>query len=308
MNELMERPGFLPDVQDLIDKQLLAESYRYDAQEFLRFIEGAGAGILEPEGWIGYQRSLEKVRNGRRLSARTINRKTAAAKALVRFVWKATGDHSAQAEKRFELAMSTLRTKKVTRTQIQPIGPEEARAMIAKALEPIHGLGAHRRARPELALMIEFLWSTGCRVSELVNILLTDIKPLDRQRYTISLQGKGDKERQVPASRELVDRIRRHFRSELYLFESRGGPRCRPDGRYSRECISTLIHRCALATIGRGFGAHNLRHSFATHYYQATQDLYGLQQLLGHSNVSTTAGTYVHGRVDFQRTTEVMKL
>ena len=78
------------------------------------------------------------------------------------------------------------------------------------------------------------------------------------------------------------------------------------DGRSSNE-IRHVLRTSIAAALGRGFGAHNLRHSFASTYYAQTKDLYGLQKLLGHSSVSITAGTYVHGRVDYDKVLEVVE-
>jgi integrase len=294
------------DVDRMIRLGMLSESYRYDAQSFLDYMRKQGYSLMDPEGWAAYQDDLRKTHNGRRYEAATYNRKIAAAKRILRFAWSAYPGTQEDKE-RFEAALGVFKTKKIQHKPIQPVNKEEVKALIATALEPIWGLNSDH-PRPELALMIEFLFKTGCRISEMANVLLADIKPLGKGTCTITLLGKGNKQREVAVKKNLVDRIHRHFRSKQYLFESRnGGRRGKDDHRYRREYISLLINRCAKKALGRGFGAHNLRHSFASTYYDCTKDLYGLQKLLGHSSVSITASTYVHGRVDYDKVLEVVE-
>ena len=105
MTDLAVKETLEIDVDRMIRTNLLSASYRYDAEQFVEFLQASGHDILDPEGWIAYQQDIQSVKNGRRISARTYNRKTAAAKTIIRFVWQNSGDHSEQAEKRFELAM-----------------------------------------------------------------------------------------------------------------------------------------------------------------------------------------------------------
>lgn len=294
------------NVDRMIHLGMLSESYHYDAQSFLNYVKANGYSLMDPEGWATYQTEIGNTHNGRRYEAATFNRKIAAAKRILRFAWSAHPGTQEDKE-RFEAALGVFKTKKIQRKPIQPVSKEEVKTLIATALEPVWGFNSDR-PRPELALMVEFLFKTGCRISEMTNVLLTDIKPLGKGTCTITLLGKGNKQREVAVKKDLVDRIRRHFRSKQYLFESRnGGSQGKDDHRYRREYISLLINRCARKSLGRGFGAHNLRHSFASTYYDCTKDLYGLQKLLGHSSVSITAGTYVHGRVDYAKVLEVVE-
>lgn len=307
MTALIKEPSGQVDVDRMIRLGMLSESYRYDVQAFLDYLGEHGYSLMDPEGWVSYQEEIGKTRRGRRYEAATYNRKIAATKRILRFAWSAHSSTTQEDKERFEAALSVFKTKKIQRKPIQPVSKEEVKQMIAAALQPTWGINGDR-PRPELALMIEFLFKTGCRISELTNVLLADIKPLGKGICKITLLGKGNKQREIAIRKDVVDRIRRHFRSKQYLFESRnGGSRGKDDHRYRREYISLLINRCANKALGRGFGAHNLRHSFASTYYDQTKDLYGLQKLLGHSSVSITAGTYVHGRVDYNKVLEIVE-
>ena len=306
MTALIKTDNGKLDIERMIKLGMLSESYRYDAELFLGFMEKNDYFLTDPEGWAAYQEEIGKAKNGRRYEAATFNRKIQAAKRIIRFLFDTAPGTTPEDREKLETALGLFKSKKLQRRPIQPITIEEVKQLIDVALQPLWGEKSDH-PRPELALMIEFLFKTGCRVSEMTNVLLTDIKPLNTTICTITLQGKGNKQREAAVREELVTRIRKHFRSKQYLFESRnGGSRGKEDHRFRREYISTLINRCAKKAIGRGFGAHNLRHSFASHYYEKTKDLYGLQKLLGHSSVTITAGTYVHGRVDYKKVLEVV--
>ncbi len=302
---MIVRQDTLPDIELMVARKQISASYKYDGKIFLSFIEKHDYSLMDPEGWIDYAGYIGNPINGIRYQARTYNRKISALKAVVRFVWQTTPGDDRPDRSVFELALKSLKRRKVQQKSVEPITMDQVKAMIEKAQEPIWGEGRNR-PRPDLALFVEFLFKTGCRISEMVNILLTDIKPLDRERYKITLLGKGNKQREAYAKRELIDRILRHFHSKEYLFESRNHGHNGHDRRFRREHISVLINHCAKKVLGRGFGAHNLRHSFATHYYDRTHDLYGLQKLLGHSDVKITASTYVHGRIDPKLVTDTL--
>lgn len=255
MTALVKAQNGQIDVDRMIRLGMLSESYRYDAQSFLDYMKENDCSLMNPEGWAAYQAEIGKTHNKRRYEAATYNRKIAAAKRILRFAWSAHPGTQEDKE-RFDSALGVFKTKKIQRKPIQPVNKEEVKLMIGTALQPIWGSNSHH-PRPELALMIEFLFKTGCRISEMTNVLLTDIKPLGKGVYKITLQGKGNKQREVAVRKDLVDRIRRQFHSKQYLFESRNrGSRGKNDHRFRREYISLLINRCAQKALGRGFGAH----------------------------------------------------
>ncbi len=145
------------------------------------------------------------------------------------------------------------------------------------------------------AAMLELLYATGVRVSELVAMKTAQ---LNFEANYVRVVGKGKKERVAPFSqsaRDLIEQYMRDGRPKLlkgrtseYLFiTNRGGP-------MSRQNFQAMLDRLALtAGIGKKLHPHLLRHSFATHMLARGADLRVVQKLLGHSDISTTE-IYTH--------------
>lgn len=144
--------------------------------------------------------------------------------------------------------------------------------------------------------LLEFLYATGLRVSELVNIKLSDIFAKDE---FIRVFGKGGKERIVPIGQSAlywVDVYVVQVRTRLaapglagdILFLNRFGK------KLSRQSVWKLIKKYALQSgIKKFISPHTLRHSFATHLIEAGADLRAVQEMLGHTDISTTQ-IYTH--------------
>ena len=142
--------------------------------------------------------------------------------------------------------------------------------------------------------MLELLYATGLRVSELVFLKLQD---LNLQAGYLMTMGKGSKERVIPigdsARRELENYISRSRPPEKhtvckYLFLSRLGD------RMSRQAFWNIIKKRALESgILKNISPHTLRHSFATHLLENGADLRSVQLMLGHADLSTTQ-IYTH--------------
>ncbi len=143
--------------------------------------------------------------------------------------------------------------------------------------------------------MLELMYSSGLRVSELINLTITDI---DLEMDCVRIFGKGSKERIIPlgdyAKEALNEYITYHRRSLLkqkpsnYLFLSSRGD------KMTRQAFFKIIKKLArIQGIKTEFSPHTLRHSFATHLLKHGADLRSIQELLGHSDVSSTQ-IYTH--------------
>src|SRR5216683_7292120 len=134
------------------------------------------------------------------------------------------------------------------------------------------------------------MYAAGLRVSELINLQVTDI---DSQRQLICVrQGKGHRDRQVMLSPKLLELLRiywKRYRPRTWLFPGRNP---------QRPIIQTTVwHICdqarATAHLSKRVSPHTLRHCFATHLLEDGTDLRRIQILMGHRNLKTTA-RYLH--------------
>ena len=143
--------------------------------------------------------------------------------------------------------------------------------------------------------MLELLYATGVRVTELVSLKLSQV---NLNQGVLRIIGKGDRERLIPLGDEAQDWLRKFVlgpRAEIlagrqteYLFPTRRG------GPMTRQTFWYLIKRHARkAGIARKLSPHTVRHAFATHLLNHGADLRVVQLLLGHSDVSTTQ-IYTH--------------
>ena len=150
--------------------------------------------------------------------------------------------------------------------------------------------------------MLELLYSSGLRLSELVGLDCADI---DMSDATVRVTGKGSKERIVPVGSHARTALSTWYGSrrelappdEPALFVSRRGTRLRH--RSVQDRVAYWARRQGIDT--RVF-PHLFRHSFATHLLESSHDLRGVQELLGHANISTTQ-VYTH--LDFQHLAQI---
>jgi len=143
--------------------------------------------------------------------------------------------------------------------------------------------------------MLELLYATGLRVSELVSLELND---LNLETRVLVARGKGSKERLVPVGAPAAEAVRAYLatareallrgrRSKDLFVTPRGG-------RMTRQGFAKIVGRHARAAgILRPISPHKLRHSFATHLLEGGADLRAVQAMLGHADVSTTQ-IYTH--------------
>jgi integrase/recombinase XerD len=177
---------------------------------------------------------------------------------------------------------------KIGRALPQSLTEDEVEALLAapNVTEP---LGHRDRA------MLEVLYATGVRVSELINLRMAQ---LNLNQGVLRIVGKGDRERLIPLGDEAQDWLREFIggprleilleRQTDYLFPTRRGD------RMTRQAFWHIIKRYARkAGVTKKLSPHTVRHAFATHLLNNGADLRVVQLLLGHSDVSTTQ-IYTH--------------
>lgn len=162
-------------------------------------------------------------------------------------------------------------------------------------------------------LILELLYSTGMRVSELCSLQLKSVcfntenkTSHDNNEYRfIVIKGKGQKERLVPLRANVLDLLNKYISSETqkdqkYLFSSNG-----KENHITRRTIENIIKKSALKACiePSKVSPHTMRHSFATHLLQKGLDIREIQELLGHASINTTA---IYAKINIKNRKEVL--
>jgi integrase/recombinase XerD len=253
-------------------------AYASDLGRYLEWAERTGADALgsDPRSLRRYLAELDAAKYSRR----TIARRLSAVRSLYRYLNReGVVTHNPAA---------VLSTPKLE-ARLPRLVPTEVLTAMLDTPAGDTPLGLRDRA------ILELLYATGTRVSELVGIDLAD---LDRSQGQVRVTGKGDKQRIIPVHREAVARVEAYLRTgrpalhpdpnEPALFLNRTGTRLTDGG------VRRMLHR-HLVTLGSasGISPHTLRHTFATHLLEGGADLRSVQELLGHVALSTTQ-IYTH--------------
>ena len=272
--------SFLNHLQ--IERGLAANSiaaYRRDLEKFRLFLNGQDLATVTPEVITAFEVSLKQAS----LSVPTINRVDSTLRSFFRHL-----------QQEYGFSDPTLE-----------IVPSKSARRLPKALtisQMLSLIDAAYKASDPITLrdqaMLELLYSSGARVSELIGINLNDLSTVqteDGQITTLKLRGKGSKERIVPlgsfASTAIDNycvRIRpgllaKNPKNNTALFlNSRGG-------RISRQSAWQMVLDAAdTAGITEHVSPHVFRHSYATHLLDGGADIRVVQELLGHASVTTT--------------------
>jgi integrase/recombinase XerD len=137
--------------------------------------------------------------------------------------------------------------------------------------------------------MLKLCYGMGLRVSEIVNLKITDIDSKNMQVFIEQAKGKKDRYANLPLS--ILEQLRLYFKEytpKKYLFEGQYGDRY--SARSAQQVFKDALKK---AKINKKVGIHGLRHSFATHLLEAGTDVTFIQQLLGHNDLKTTL-RYTH--------------
>lgn len=181
-----------------------------------------------------------------------------------------------------------IESMRLTQALPQVLSTHEVERLLAAPAES-DPIGARDRA------MLELLYATGLRVSELVGLKLGDVQALVGCVRTL---GKGRKERVVPVGEAALAELEVYLRGARALLEKKSGSPylfLNRSGRgLTRQGFWKIIKRRALqAGIRKNITPHTLRHSFATHLLENGADLRAVQAMLGHADISTTQ-IYTH--------------
>ena len=137
---------------------------------------------------------------------------------------------------------------------------------------------------PKHLLMLKLCYGMGLRVSEIINLKITDISSSRMQVHIRCAKGKKDRMVNLPQS--VLEELRSYYKLYTpsdYLFEGQYG------GQYTTRSVQAVFKRAMMkAKVNKKIGIHGLRHSFATHLLERGTDMVFIQKLLGHQNVKTT--------------------
>jgi site-specific recombinase XerD len=252
-------------------------AYRTDVEEFASWLHRMRLRVdeVDTRALAEYAAELGADRPGRtprKLSQTTIARKLAAVRSFLR---SALGPARVP-----DLAISGRRRRRLPHAP----RPEETDEVLARFADD-GALGLRNRA------LFELVYSAGLRTQEVVDLSLRDV---DFEQELVVVRGKGGKERAVPLGEEAAYRLRRYLedgRTELAR------------GAENRLFVSARGRPLDTSTLRRLLrNPHRLRHAFATHLLEGGADLRTIQELLGHSSLSTTQ---IYSHVDAKRLRKV---
>ncbi|PJZ70187.1 site-specific tyrosine recombinase XerD [Leptospira perolatii] len=253
-------------------------SYGYDLNKFKNFLEKEHLDFLEVQA-NDIVRFLNEERN-RKISAKTIAREVVAIRQFYKFL---------KDEKKLDTnPTEKIETPEVMRSIPDYLTQEEIEELFS-AIKEDHLYELRDKC------IFELLYSSGLRISEACNLRLTDV---DMQGMTLTVEGKGGRQRLVPFGEKSLDILNRYLKQSRpyilknrnceYLFVSKKG------SFINRKSVWRLLNHYIKRTgIKKKVTPHTLRHSFATHLLENHADLKSVQELLGHIDISTTQ-IYTH--------------
>ncbi|MBR6162728.1 site-specific tyrosine recombinase XerD [bacterium] len=249
------------------------EAYRNDLMSFAQFLSSQGADDFEKIKRIHFNAYIKTLRD-KNFSATSITRQIASIKNW--FNWLIANEITDQNPSLI------LEQPKLPKKLPKVLNLSEIDTLLSEPLSLLD------RA------VLELLYATGLRVSELVNITISDI---NLSAMFLKCTGKGSKQRIIPVGHKAVEAINKYLKEREYIIKkykiSSQRLFLKENGEFiTRQDVYKFIHRLG-KDINRDISPHTIRHTFATHLLENGADLRVVQELLGHSDVATTQ-LYTH--------------
>ena len=247
-------------------------AYRKDLEDFFRFIQISpeNAELSDVRGFIA-----DQIKSG--LNKTTVSRRLASIRSFFKFLYR-------EGFKKLNPA-KLVPNPKAPKLLPRFLSVDDTFSLVEKP-EGSGLLSARDRA------ILELLYSSGLRVSELTGL---DTEDINTREGLLKVKGKGKKERIVPVGSKAIDAIKSYLveriplkRKDKALFLNRTGSRLT-----DRGVRRVVVKYARMIGISGHIGPHALRHTFASHLLQGGADLRVIQELLGHSSLSTTQ-KYTH--------------
>ncbi len=269
-------------------------AYGRDVRQFVRFVHQEGL-----EDWSqvdDHHLRAFLARRFKELSRSSLARKVAALRAFFRFLVERRGlAHDAGA---------LLKPPKQEKYLPRRLSVDEAFHLV-QAPRPRRRSYGGRKKQEALqardAAMLELMYSSGLRLSELVGLDLEHLR-LDLGLVRV-VRGKGGSERMVPVGRAALQALERYLELRVALLSPQGPalPALflnQRGGRLSQRSVQRVLEdRLGGLSVGRRVSPHSLRHAMATHLLEGGADLRSVQEILGHKSLSTTQ-KYTHLTID----------
>ena len=262
------------------------KSYRRDLMGFTDFLENAHLDSVLEVRRLDIAEYLAHLRQ-RGLSSSTVDRKIDSLRAFYRFL---------MAERYTKEDPTRLIESARSWSKLPGVLSIEEMQLLLEWPDTSKPLGLRDK------VILEIMYATGLRVSELVELRITDLNP---EVGYLRCLGKGNKERVVPIGSKALEAVKEYLQSgrpllhpkdDFLLINYRGG-------KLTRDGVRKIIQKIAKsAGIQKKISPHTLRHCFATHLLERGADLRALQEMLGHADISTTQ-IYTH--VNSKRLKEV---
>jgi len=260
------------EIEQLLESPALSDAtrraYRFDLEQFEAWLGARGLVLDDVDVGVLSDYAADLGRRKPKLAPASIGRKLSSVRSLLRFALGPSRVPGAQ--------LAPRRPRRLP----QAPKPAEVDALV-ESLERDGPLGLRDRA------LVELVYSAGLRSAEAVGL---DLQDVDFEQELLHVRGKGGKERTVPLGEEAAHRL------ALYLREGR--PQL-ARGAVNAVFLSARGRRLDTSTLRRLTpNPHKLRHAFATHLLEGGADLRVIQELLGHSSLSTTQ---IYSHVDGRR-------
>ncbi|MGM0498015.1 MAG: site-specific tyrosine recombinase XerD [Bacteroidota bacterium] len=265
------------------------EAYRNDIKKFIQYLEAKGLSLLPHQIESDHLQNFIHWINELGISPRSQSRVISGIKSYYKYLLIENYIQKDPTE--------LLETPKIGRELPKVLSVDEIDQLI-QAIDLSQAEGQRNKA------IIETIYSCGLRVSELINLKISN---LYFKEGFIRIIGKGNKERLIPISQKATKEIKLYFEDrnklsinpehEDILFLNRRGK------QLTRVMIFTVIKRLAeKAGLSKDISPHTLRHSFATHLIEGGADLRAIQEMLGHESIITTE-IYTHLDREYLRDT-----
>jgi tyrosine recombinase XerC len=257
------------------------KSYNDDLDGFLNFISEIGIDNPEKISYTALRHYVQSIAE-KGVSARTLERKVASLKSFFKFLVK----RGEIATNFADLISSPKRDKML------PVVLEKN-----EIIEMLVSLSENSILEIRNKTIVLFLYATGLRVSELTGLNVSDV---DYREGFVRVTGKGGKERIVPSGDKAKSVLLKYlaYRKELLKKETPALFLTKNGNRISARMVGNIVKECAKnLAVSKDIHPHTLRHSFATHLLENGANIRVIQELLGHSSLSTTQ-IYTHLSID----------